>query len=68
MRLELVRLGLQAVGTHQFGDHETEAHAALGLVLEHIGRDRRLVGIFHAALLQVGARRVGQAFDLVAHQ
>ena len=35
-----------------------EAHAALGLRLEHLGRDRRLVGVLDAALLQVGARRL----------
>ena len=49
-------------------DHQAEAHAALGLRLEHVGRDRRLVGVLHAALLQVGARRLDHALDLAVDQ
>ena len=56
MRLQLLGLGLQVVGAHQFGHHQAQAHAALGLRLEQLVRDRRGLGILDAALLQVCAR------------
>ena len=65
--LQLLGLGLQVVGAHQLGHHQAQAHAALGLRLEHLGRDRRLVGVLDAALLQVGARLLDHALDLGLH-
>jgi hypothetical protein len=35
--LQLLGLGLQVVGAHQFGHHQTQAHAALGLGPEQFG-------------------------------
>ena len=66
--LQLLGLGLQVVGAHQLGHHQAQAHAALGLRLEQVVGDRRLVGVLDAALLQVGARRLDHALDLGLHQ
>ena len=61
-------LALQVVGAHQFGHHQAQAHAALGLRLEDLGRDRRRVGVLHAALLEVGACGLDQALGLAGDQ
>jgi hypothetical protein len=66
--LQLLGLGLQVVGAHQLGHHQAQAHAALGLGLEQLGRDRRLVGVLDATLLQVGAGTFDQALQLVVDQ
>ncbi len=52
---------MQAVGLDQLGHHQTQAHTALGLLLEQFGRDRGLVGVGNATLLQVGAGAFHQA-------
>ena len=67
MRFELLRLGLQFVLAHQLGHHQAQTHALFSLRAEDIVRDRRLVSVFDAALLEVGAGRFNHAVQLGLH-
>ena len=58
MGLDLFGLGVQGVATHDFGHHQAQTHALLGLGTEDVVRDGGLVGVLDAALLQVGTGAV----------
>ncbi|ABA51079.1 hypothetical protein BURPS1710b_2483 [Burkholderia pseudomallei 1710b] len=60
-RANLLGLRLEAVRLHQLGEHEAELHAALGLIGEHLGRNRRVLRVRHAALREVLTSHLDEA-------
>ena len=66
--LDLLRLGFQAIGLHDFCQHQAQLHATLGLLREHLGRDRHVLGVRHAARLEVAAGHFNQALLVLLDQ
>ena len=67
MGFELVGFGLQLVLAHQLSHHQAQSHALFSLRAEDVVRNRRLVSVFDAALLEVGAGRFNHAVQLGLH-
>jgi hypothetical protein len=65
---DLFRLGFEAVGLHQLGQHEAQLDAALGLLGEHLGRDRCVLRVRHAALGEVLTRHFDEALLILLDQ